>query len=420
MSKRSRSLITPTRLEQQEDELASEQSSLQLPIHSAGFAQTSTSASGSSGNREITVHSKAKGHCRGGNPNLGDLLTLIFPKCKLRYLTYGRETTAIINNNAAVELAGGNGHGIGVPIGSQDWFSYCHLPLFDRKGFRTSYSTVLQLEEETYTNSQNIANSQFWSPVSTDPLSTIKGSYRSLFYSGGHTKHTFYNPGTVDVFVELVEARPKRFLLSSETPLATLCVDKVVNAERVTGLSLTTTNFTATTTSYLQPQDLNFGVSPHDHLSHDKFLFSKPRYQKIVPGETFHYVVRHPPYKYTNSPWWKSMIFGNTATAGGANLSDMDYAPFCTVWLLVRLKGGIITTDNGTVALESTPGTLTVGVNTSAVQLAHLQSETHYTRPGLYQQEYNESYVNLQKEAINATATFVSDPLENNVEQTKL
>lgn len=421
-NKRLRQTITPTKAEEPEDELSVEQDALQSIVHNGPVTTRTIDNSGSNGNKEIILRSHTRGHFKRGGPSLRNVLNLMFPKYKTRNLLYGKFTTATIANTtpyAVTETVNTNGHGINCAIGQQQLFSFCHLPLSDRAGFCTNVSTVLGLEYNT--TLQNIADNANWTQdsIGQDPIKKIKGSYRSLFFLGGNTKHTFYNTGNVDVNVEFFEIRPKRFLLAAETPFRTVGTDKVINATNVTGTSLYN-NSTGLLTA-LQFTDPNFTFSSHDHLFHDKFVISKPHTVKVVGGETIHYVVNHPPFKYTNSPWWKSMIRAVPEIADATNTNDdIDYAPFCTVWLVVRIKGALVTTDNNNTILSSIAGSSTVGVNTSAVQLAHMQAETFYTRGGLYQMEYQETYNNFQNEAKSATAMFEENPLTDTVVQTQL
>lgn len=289
------------------------------------------------------MKSLPRGNFRVGRPSEKDLINLIFPKIKFRQLSYGVASTASLSGTttaSATEAVTTQGHAIFNQIGAQQFYSYQHLPLKGYASLSTG-QTLFTLTGLTTTN-QNINDPTVWGQGVADPTTTIKGSYKSMFYNGGSTEHTFYNPGEVEVILDIWEVRPKTFNLSTETPLNTLCVDKVINAQNTTGLS---NSISGAATTYLQPTDPSFTIEKSDHQFHDKFLSTVCKRVKILPGETIRHIVSHPPFKVTNTPWWKSKIYGQYASQISASTSDIDFAPFCTVWLLVRIHGSLVTTD---------------------------------------------------------------------------
>lgn len=413
--KRSRSFLTPKKGESREDALSYEQDLLISPIHESFITQKTLDGTGENGNKEVVLRSHPHGHFKhGGSPTLQDLMKLLFPKIRLRVSGYGvSSSVALSGTTAAVatETAATINHAIATNSGQQKFVSYCHMPLSNRLGYSTG-QTLATIEGYTRTN-QNITDSFIWGSGSSDPTTTIQGSYKSTFYAGGNTHHTFYNNGNGEIQLEVWEVRPKRMLLSSETPLATLAVDKVINAPNVTGYSLSVSGGAF---GYLQPTDPSFTVEKSDHLFHDKFLCSKPKIIKVLAGETVHYNVSHPPFKLTNSPWWKSMVYGNYASQLTSSTSDIDYAPFCTVWLLVRIHGQVGTSDSGATNLSTTAGSTTVGVNYIVTDLAHTQNETHSFRAGLYQQEFQEIVLNNMQENTAPINTYIINSLTDSVQ----
>lgn len=416
MPKRSRPIISNN-----EDSLDVEQDKLVSPVDVTFISERTLDGSGQNGNKEIILKSKPRGHFKRGKPSMQNIVNLIFPKVKYSKSGYGIFTYCSLSGTTtalATETAVGAtfAHAIGATIGKQVFVQYQHLPILGRLSYQTG-QTYQSLQNYTATN-QNISDNTIWLPNNgTDATTSIKGSYRSLFYNGGTTEHTFYNPGNLEITVEFWEVRPKRFLLSSETPLATLSVDKVINAQNTSGFMNSVSDGA---TTYLQGTDPAFTIEKGDHLFHEKFMVSKPKRVKVLGGETVKYFVKHPPFKTTNSPWFKSMIYGNYASQVSGSNADIDYAPFCTVWLLVRMRGQIVTTDTGAIDLTAAAGSTTVGVNYGACQLAHVQRETHFVRPGLYQQEYQEILVNDQQEALTATNEYIDNPLTDAVNTAQL
>ena len=416
---------------------------LQKPVHVSESIHT-FDGTGENGNKEVVISGKARGHFKKHMLSLHAIEDILFPKVVRNIRTYGIYTT---NALAGVTSAGSNETSTSANViqqrvgGKQLFVSFLHLSLSNRLGYSGNPSVTSFVTDAL--NAQNInatlnvaqptqASRPSVATLVTDPVGNLSGILNQTIYRGGSTTHTFYNTGNEEIWMEFFEVRPRRFLQAFETPLNTIAVDKIQNASKTTGYAYTQVdaNGIYVNDQYIQPTNPQYTIEKNDFLFHEKFLCSKPKKIKVLGGETVKYVMKHPSFKITESGWWKSMIsggnasFASTSQPGG---SEIDYAPFCTSWLLIRICGQLGSTDTGTASTQQGnfigTGSATVGVNVVPFQLAHIQNGRHYTRASLWQKPYTEYFVDTVTQASGETsgsgnAVFgIDNPLTDTVVQ---
>jgi len=401
----------------QGDEISQEISQLHSQV-SSYITERTLEKNSANGNREVILDCKAKGKFKSGRPTLSDITDLLFPRYKFMSKSYGQYSTVVVSGTTetlATETANTNHYMVNTQ-NKQQFVQFLHLPVNNRDVNHTSTGRALNSIIYDTIDKSNISQSQV--AGNGDPLTDLQRKYRSMFYNGGFTEHIFYNPGNVEITFEIWEARPKRFLLTPETPLVTIALDKSLQGSGQTGFATSTVSGGTAPSQYLQPTSMDFTLSVHDHMAHDKFQFSNNRKIRILGGETVKVIVRHPPFKLTGSTQLNSMAYGNYLEQLLSTTNDLAYTPFSTVWLLCRFHGQIETNDPGTATDSGYVGNATKVVM-GVCQLAHMQREFHRTRVG-YQQNTDQTYeYDGWTDALSSVGNepYIANPLTDTVDR---
>ena len=385
------------------DPINMEVSHLHSSVHSHLTEQT-MDATGENGNKTVVIRSHPKGHFHKPGASIRDLMQNIFPILRFRYKRYGAYCTAtagftgvasLQTQTYATEAVTATARNIIALSQKQTFITFQHLSNQNLRSYDTNEKSVQQL-----------INIQLNSPVqqistatvpSGNPLIDAQSKFKSFYYKGGGTEHMFMNTGNADVFLEFWEVRPKRFLLADETPGATLAVGKQM---RGYGPSTLTSGNGAT---QFQPNNLDYTVENSDHLFHDKFFCSNKKYLKVLAGETVKVFVKHPPFSLTGQDTINSMINGNYIETITASTADMDYMPFCTVWLMMRMHGQMVTDDAGNGVVSK--------VAISTCEIAHMQREWHTAQGGFFNNPVQTIENDGWSDVLSSTSAYLQNPL---------
>lgn len=413
------------------DSVSNNVQKLSQPIPSTEVVATVHPGPGGHVNHYIST--KEASNFRKRDLSVANLTDILFPKVHRNIRAYGKYNTVSItrygtypNSTFDIAHADNPGHQISTSASYQFIGEFMHLPLINRNSWACTSVSYRQLAADALHYS-TISTSLLSRPATTttasvnqlnsDPTITQGGHLHTVVYSGGKTTHYFQNDSNVDVTLQLWEVRPKTFLMASETPLATLCRDKLENGwghTQESQFNISPDN-TVATPDVLWPGNPAFTLSKDDVACHVKFVWSKSKTVVLKSSEKLTYVMHHPSFKTMDSTFLRSKLNADTTDTA---TNDIDYAPFCTSWLVFRARSQVAFGSKAAAPAEPSvfgpyTGTDNLGIQTPPFELLHWQVEDHNSRPGIWTDGKVSLCTNAMREAVTADTFELYNPQTN-------
>lgn len=382
---------------------------LRSPVHNIVTSRTHNAPNG---NKHVTIKCAAKGHfSRGGGIGSSDIARMMFPKLKIKSLQNGAlgyvdpasVTYALFNYIGQTGATGaGSALNLNCAQNSVGIFEFIHLSrnslvtLDDtpNSGLTAQLACTGESLRSLWEKAQNVMTSSVvaYQNKSDGPstnlfLNTTAGTaaqqaltsqygamqMMQMYYGGGYTKHTFYNPTNVDIHFEVMECRPK-YYVPGVSPLILNWADRYSSnsIQQVTVASnVMTANTYVATPPVTTSREYPLCTKNSDNV-HASYLVSNKKNVILLPGEDLTVIVSHPAFKIsgdkilgTRAAWDDLGIISNSA-------EGRDQVPACCVWLVVKMVGQEIAIKDAT----SVPSRST----TAAGILLHQQEEVHNVR----------------------------------------
>lgn len=310
-----------------------------------------------------------------------DLLDMLFPPLKLRYLDYGNflyghkifyssnTTPTVTDLTSYPQLKKWS-----IPKGQQLFVSGIYLPFYSTPTtemkptstatYTSRFANTPGIEDfflkfantqtgagtDSRTQGWNFYNTE-WSNVAQDRnpayLPTPQDNYNpnnyAIHYYGGEVVHHFANTGETAITLQIYEHRPRSPMvwdtLTRNLPVHLAIQDNACNDPRFSSglINNGTTPFSAVTEGSLDSGNLAFNYSQMQTLRLSNYKSSKPLSVQLQPGQEFKFVVKLAPFHFSHSEFLKlqanAIVSGVTYGANPAFIPSftkiIDFRVFC-------------------------------------------------------------------------------------------
>lgn len=348
------------------------------------------------------VTSIPKGHFKKYSCKFSDFIDTVWPKVKIHYLSYGTAVSTFLvpsSSDTPFVVSQSNEAGLGTAtpfklvggVGAQGFYSFDHF-LFQNQLKNETGIQLLALEGKCADFINSLASNGIsatrvgfqadqgsTSTAVSNILTTANitvANQLMMYYLGGYTSHTFYNPTATEVHIEFWECRPRRCIASNMHPVSLSVGDKTLNAP------YSNNYFPLNSTPGVT--DLQFKFETNDDQLHYNYIVTKPRRHVLMPGETLTYTIKHPPFSFNRAAFQTSLL---NLGLSAAPTNDVEYLPFCTVFLCLRMKGGM--------GFNATGGSF-ISANCLPSVLLHTQVQKHTIRAVVQNAKDFNVYENIQ------------------------
>lgn len=382
-----KNIFKPMKGEEPDNHVEMIQDKLALPVHGSGVVEHIRDDL--NGNQYVSLTDQCSGHFKKRKLDLTLLFESIFPRVNVRRRAYGTALSGTVSGAVP-----GGPQGLATTNGIQRSFScvqstcsiveLLHLPvgahqlqatgtLFSQgANGSTTYALrdLMGIAKDSSNFGPLTAAVSSVNANSTLALTTGPLRYNNLLqYDGGKTNHYFENVNNVEVHMEFYVCRPKTHLPTKKDPLSLYYCDL---AAQVFGqVSTTQTQAGGVPVGPAVSNSIAQTIRPSNHLIHSCYLVEKPKKIVLKAGGRVKFSVNHPAFEIENTPFNGPV----TGTAGTDFADQYAYSPMCSVFLIVKFYGGVVSND-------VTSGTITAVTN-AAVTLVHTQDEYHNIRGGV-------------------------------------